>query len=284
MGIKTLRSQKREEQKDLSSARSFGCINTKTHLEGAAGTSPLCAGLVPFAGTHQRDGTLLAALTTQCPQPPCVLHSTARAWCRDTALCVFGPGGPRSSRRHIPAQRRLPAAPGGREGAHILHSPSSIRQRLQHVARYTIQTCRFLPSRSSPAFCFLLLSALGDGAPDGKRLCALVPRSTLLPSAPRCLSAALGWGGQRGHGRDRLSPQQSLLGAVSGSRGHRGVDRAALREGDGKAPQSPLPLRGCGEHPRPCFQGSDALIFRALVALACRQASKIPVSQGATQD
>lgn len=173
VGIKTLRSQKREEQKDLSSARSFGCINTKTHLEGAAETSPLSAGSVPFAGTHQWDGTLLAALTMQCPQPPCVLHSTARAWCRDTALRVFGPGGPRSSRRHIPAQRRLPAAPGGREGAHILHSPSSIRQRLQHVARYTIQTCRFLPSRSSPAFCFLLLSALGDGAPDGKRLCVL---------------------------------------------------------------------------------------------------------------
>lgn len=44
---------------------------------------------------------------------------------------------------------------------------------------------RFLLPRSSPAFCFLLLSAPGDGAPDGKRL---LSRSLCwkhpLPSAP----------------------------------------------------------------------------------------------------
>lgn len=58
------------------------------------------------------------------------------------------------------------------------------------------------------------------------------------------------------------------------------MDKAALRERDGKALQCPLSLQGCGEHPRPCFQDSNALIFRALVALACRQTSKLSVSQG----
>lgn len=127
-------------------------------------------------------------------------------------------GGPEASGERLPA---APGRRGGREGVRPVHPAAappvhpSAAQRLQHVAGYKIQTCRFLLPRSSPVFCFLLLSAPGDRAPDGKSLLSRSPcwehpasfrPSTVpgavpaaAPAAPCSCCSVSGWpGGGRG--------------------------------------------------------------------------------------
>lgn len=187
---------------------------------------------------------------------------TARLWRQEAELCravLWGWGLPGQQHHSLPVPgeeahrgpeasgERLPAAPGrrgGREGVRPVHPAAappvhpSAAQRLQHVAGYMIQTRRFLLPRSSPAFCFLLLSAPGDRAPDGKSLLSRspcwehpasfrphpaqrpvryrpLPRQLPAPAAlcPAGPVAAGGWKGLvGGHGRDRPSSQQDTSG------------------------------------------------------------------------
>lgn len=145
--------------------------------------------------------------------------------------------GARDIERWLPAvlcwwEGACPAHPAAAPPAH----PSALR-RLQHVACYKIQMHRFLLPHSSPVFCFLFLSALGDRAPDGKSLRALsfLETTCFLPLPP--------WGAQGEDSRDRAGtnscPSRSLFSDSAPGPRRQSSPKALLQAGR---------LQGCLKH------------------------------------